>query len=59
MERGGEIEAHDLEFQKLEEVFEDRDGAFFYTIFSFGPIYQFKTKLQAFKDQGINLHSVY
>ena len=34
MEGGGEIEAQALEFQKLEEIFEDRDGDVFYILCS-------------------------
>ena len=50
MDSGGEVEKQDLEFQKLEEVFEDRDDDIFDYVLSFGPIHQLKTKLEAFKD---------
>ena len=59
MESGWEIETENLEFQKLEDVFKDRDGGIFDTIISFGPIHQLKTKLDAFKDQGTYLHNVF
>ena len=52
MESRGEVEAQALEFQKLEEIFEDRDGVVFDTFLSFGTIHQLKVKLQAFKYQG-------
>ena len=58
MNSGGEVEARALEFHKRYEVFEDRDGGIFYTILSFSPINQLKTKLKAFKDQGADLHGV-
>ena len=49
MDSGGKIEAQALEFQKIEEVFEDRDGEVFDTLLSFGSINQLQTKLKAFK----------
>ena len=59
MESKGEIETQALEFKKLEEIFEDRDGDILNHILSFGPVYQLKTKLQAFKYKGIDMHGVY
>ena len=50
MDSGGEVEFQSLEFQKIDEVFEDGDGDIFYTIFSFGPVHQLKTKLESFKE---------
>ena len=38
MDSVGEVETQDLEFQKLEEVFEDRDGSIFDIVLSFGSI---------------------
>ena len=57
MDSGGEVEAHALEFQKIDKVFEYRDGGIFYTVLYFVPVHQLKTKLEAFKDQGTNLHN--
>ena len=37
MDSGREIEAQVLEFEKIEEVFEDRDCEIFDTLFSFWP----------------------
>ena len=59
MGSGGEIEAQVLEFLKIEEVFEDRDSEIFYTLLSFGPVNQLKTKIKVFKDQGTYLHGVF
>ena len=39
MDSGGETETQTLEFQKLEEVFEDRDGDIFDNIMSFGSVH--------------------
>ena len=58
MDNGGEIEAQALEFQKIEEVFEDRGSEFFDTLLSFGSINQLKTKIKTFEDQGTDLHGV-
>ena len=58
MDSGREIEAQGLEFHKIEEVFEDKDSVIFYTIFSFVPVNQLKTKITTFQDQGTDLHGV-
>ena len=39
MNSGGEVEVQALEFQKIDEVFKDKDGDIFDTILSFGPIH--------------------
>ena len=59
MDSGGEIEAPVLEFQKIEEVFEDRDSEDFDTLLSFVSINQLKTKIKTFKDHGTDLHGVF
>ena len=59
MEGKGEIETQALEFEKLEEILKERDGDVFDPIFSFGLVHELKVKLQAYKDQGTDLHSVY
>ena len=59
MDSVGEVEAGALEFQKIDGVFEDRDDKIFYTVLSLGPIHQLKTKLEIFKDQGIDLLNVF
>ena len=58
MDNGGEIEAQALEFQKIEEVFEDKDSDIFYTLLSFGSINQLKMKIKTFEDQGTDLRGV-
>ena len=49
MDSGGEVEAQALEFHKIDEVSEYRDGEIFETISYLGPISQLKTRLDAFK----------
>ena len=58
MDSGGEIESRVLDFQKFEEVFEDRDSEIFDTLLSFVLVNQLKTKIKTFMDQGTNLHGV-
>ena len=55
MDSGG-VEAQALEFQRIDEVLEDRDSRIFDTILSFGPISQLKMR---FKDQGTDLHNFF
>ena len=50
MDSGGEIEAQDLEYHNIEEVFEDRDSEFFDTLLSFGLVNQLKYKIKTLKD---------
>ena len=38
MDSGGEIEVQALEYQKIEEVFEDKDSEVFDTLLSFGSV---------------------
>ena len=52
MDSGGEVEAQNLEFHKIEEIFEDNNSGIFYTLLSFLPINQLKTKITSFKDLG-------
>ena len=59
MDSGGEVEAQALKFLKIDEFLEDRDNKIFDTILSFRPIIQLKTKLDAFKGQGIDLHYIF
>ena len=49
MEGVGEIEARAHHFRKLEEIFEDRDGDVFDTVFSFFLFHELKSKIQTFK----------
>ena len=46
----GEVEALNLEYQRIEELFEDKDSNIFDTIFLNGPIDYVKTKLKILKD---------
>ena len=59
MDSGGEIEDQALEFQKIEDVFGDRDGEVFDTLLSFGSINQLQAKLKTLKEQGKGIHGVY
>ena len=59
MDGGGEVEVQAMEFRKIDEVLEDRDGRIFDIIWSFGPISQLKTRLDVFKDQGTDLHNIF
>ena len=52
------VEAQALEYQKIEEVFEDKDSEFFNTLLSFGSVNQLKSKLKLLKDQGTDIHGV-
>ena len=47
-----EGEAHNLEYQRIEEVFEDKDSNIFDTILFNGPIDSVKTKLKLLKYKG-------
>ena len=42
MNSGGEVETQALKFQKLDKVFDDRDGDIFYIVLYFGSIHQLK-----------------
>ena len=53
------VEAQNLEYQKVEELFEDRDAEVFDTILLNGPIDIVKQKLKLLKDQGTDIHNVY
>ena len=53
------VEVQNLEYQKLEELFEDRDSEVFDTILLNGWIDTFKKKLKLLKDQGTDIHNVY
>ena len=46
MEGEGEVEAHAREFNKLEEIFEDRDRDFFDRLLSFIPMHELNNKLK-------------
>ena len=50
MDSGEGVEAKALEYQKIEEVFEDKDNEIFYTLLSFGSFKQLKSKLTILKD---------
>ena len=48
MDSGGETKVQALEFQKIEELFEDRDSEIFDNLLSFGSINQLQTNLKTF-----------
>ena len=54
-----EVEAQNHEYQRIEEVFEDKDSDIFDTILLNGPIDVVKTKLKLLKDQGTEVHSIF
>ena len=58
MEEELEIETYNREFNKLEEIFEDRGGVCFHTIISFGPVHELKIRLKTLEEQGIDLYGV-
>ena len=53
------VETQRLEYQRVEELFEDRDADVFYTIMLNGPIDAVKQKLKLLNDQGIGIHNIY
>ena len=53
------VEAQALEYQKIEEVFEDKDCEVFYTTLSIISVDLLKTKLKVLKYQGIYFHVVF
>ena len=48
-----------LEYEKIKELFEDKDSKIFDTILLNGPIEIVKNKLNLLRDQGTDVHSVY
>ena len=54
-----EIEALKLEYQKIEELLEDKDSKYFDKILLNGPIDAAKNKLKIIKDQGAESHGVF
>ena len=53
------VEAQNLEYQNMKELFEDRDDEVFDTILLNGPIYTLTKKLKLLKYQGNNIHNIY
>ena len=54
-----EVESLNLEYQKIKELFEDKDSKFFDTILLNGPMQGAKNKLKFLRDEGIEIHSVF
>ena len=48
-----------MEYQRIEEVFEDKDSKVFDTILLNGPIDSVKMKLKVLKEQGTKFHGVF
>ena len=48
-----------LEYDKIEEFFEDRDFDIFDTILLNGPIETVNNKIKFIRDQGTDMHNVY
>ena len=59
MDEVEEVETVKLEYQNIEELFEDKDSEIFDTIMLNRPIEAVKNKLKLLKDQGTDIHSVY
>ena len=53
------VEAQALEYQKIEEVFEDKYCEVFDTILSVGSVEHVKNKLKVLKDQGTDVYGVF
>ena len=53
------MEVQDLEYQKVEEAFEDKDLEVFDTLLLNGPIGDVKEKLRLLKEQGTDVHNIY
>ena len=54
-----EVEAQNPEYQRIEEVFEDKDSDCFDTILLNGTIDSIKPKLKLIKDQGTEIHGIF
>ena len=53
------IETQGLEYQKVEELLEDRNADVFDPVLLNGPIESMKQKLNLIRDQGMDLHNIY
>ena len=54
-----ELTAQNLEYQKIEDLFEDKDSDIFDTILLNEPMETVKKKLKLLRDQGTNVHDIY
>ena len=54
-----EVEVQNLEYHRIEEVFEDKESDIFDTILLNGPIDSVKAKLKPLKDQGTEVHGIF
>ena len=54
-----ELETQNLEYKRIEEVFQDKESEFFDTKLLNGPIESVKAKLKIHKDQGTKFHSIF
>ena len=59
MDQVESMEVRDLQYQKVEEDFEDRDVEVFDMLLLNGPIGDVKEKLRLLTEQGIDLHNIY
>ena len=53
------IETRGLDYQKVEELLEDRNADVFDPILLNGPIEAMKKNLNLLRDQGMDLHNIY
>ena len=59
MDEVEELAVQNLEYQKIDELFEERDSEVFDTILLNWPIETMKNKLKLLKYQGIYVHDIY
>ena len=59
MDEVEEVESLNLEYQNIEDLFEDKDSEIFDTILLNGHIEDVKNKLKFLKEQGIQIPIVY
>ena len=59
MDQIDSMEVQDLEYQKVEEDFKDRDVEVFDTLLLNGPINEVKEKLILLKEQGSDVHNIH
>ena len=59
MDQVESMEVRDLQYQKVEEDFEDRDVEVFDMLLLNGPIGEVKEKRRLLKEHGTDVHNIY
>ena len=59
MDEVEEVEVWNLEYQRIEDIFEDKYLEIFDTILLNGPIKSVKTESRLLKDQGMEVHCIF